>query len=60
MARLSLAALGVVLGLFAVGLALWEPDALTLPGPVHVAIGWSFVAAGAIARRSGPTTAWAC
>ena len=51
MARLALAALGAVLGLFAIGLALWEPDALTLPGPVHVAIGWSFVVAGAVAWR---------
>ena len=40
--------------LFAIGLALREPDALTLPGPVHLAIGWSFVAAGAIAWRERP------
>ena len=39
MARLALAALGVALGLFAIGIAIREPDALTLPAPVHVAIG---------------------
>jgi DNA-binding NarL/FixJ family response regulator len=54
MARLALAALGAVLGLFAIGLALREPEALTLPVPVHVAIGWSFVAAGAVALRERP------
>jgi DNA-binding NarL/FixJ family response regulator len=54
MARFALAALGAVLGLLAIGLALREPDALTLPGPVHVAIGWSFVAAGAVAWRERP------
>jgi DNA-binding NarL/FixJ family response regulator len=54
MARLALLAIGVVLGVFAIGLALFEPDALTLPGPVHVAIGWSFVAAGAVAWRERP------
>jgi DNA-binding NarL/FixJ family response regulator len=54
MARLALTALGAVFGLFAIGLALREPDALTLPGPVHVAIGWSFVAAGAVAWRERP------
>jgi len=54
MARLALVAVGAVFGLFAIGLALEEPDALTLPGPVHLAIGWSFVAAGAIASRERP------
>jgi DNA-binding NarL/FixJ family response regulator len=54
MARLALAVLGAVLGLFALGLALQDPDALTLPWPVHVAIGWSFVAAGAVAWRERP------
>ena len=54
MARLVLAALGAVLGLFAIGIALRDPDALTLPGPVHVAIGWSFVAAGAVAWKERP------
>ena len=59
MARFALAALGAVLGLLAIGLALREPDALTLPGPVHVAIGWSFVAAGAVAWRERPENPWA-
>src|SRR6476619_1520323 len=54
MARLVLAALGVALGLFAIGIAIREPDALTLPAPVHVAIGWSFVAAGFVAWRERP------
>ena len=54
MARLFLAALGAALGLFAIGIAIREPDALTLPAPVHVAIGWSFVAAGFVAWRQRP------
>jgi DNA-binding CsgD family transcriptional regulator len=54
MARLSLAALGAALGVFAIGIAIQEPDALTLPAPVHVAIGWSFVAAGFVAWRQRP------
>ena len=54
MARLALTAVGAALGLFAIGLAVLDPDALTLPGPVHVAIGWSFVAAGAVAWRERP------
>src|SRR4051794_34725580 len=54
MARLSLAALGAACGLFAIGIAIREPDALTLPVPVHVAIGWSFVAAGFVAWRQRP------
>ena len=54
MARLALAALGVVLGAFAISLAIWEPGMLTLPGPVHVAIGWSFVAAGFVAWHQRP------
>jgi len=54
MARLALAALGVVLGLFAIGIAIRDPDALTLPTPVHVAIGWSFIAAGFVAWRQRP------
>jgi DNA-binding CsgD family transcriptional regulator len=52
--RLALAALGSALGLYAIGLAIWEPDALTLPVAVHVAIGWSFVAAGLVAWTSRP------
>ena len=54
MARLFLAALGAALGLFAIAIAIREPDALTLPAPVHVAIGWSFVAAGFVAWRQRP------
>jgi DNA-binding NarL/FixJ family response regulator len=54
MARLALTAVGAVLGLFAIGLVTLDPDALTLPGPVHVAIGWSFIAAGAVAWRERP------
>jgi len=34
MARLVLAALGAALGLFAIGIAIREPDSLTLPAPV--------------------------
>ena len=52
--RLVLAALGAALGAFSIGLAIQEPDALTLPAPVHVAIGWSFVVAGSIAWRQRP------
>ncbi|HKP18816.1 MAG TPA: hypothetical protein VJT84_10065 [Gaiellaceae bacterium] len=51
MARIALAALGAALGLYAIGLAIWEPGVLTLPAAVHVAIGWSFVAAGVVAWR---------
>jgi DNA-binding CsgD family transcriptional regulator len=54
MARLALAALGAALGVFAIGIAISDPDALTLPAPVHVAIGWSFVAAGVVAWRQRP------
>ena len=39
---------------YAIALAVWEPGVLTLPAPVHVAIGWSFVAAGTIAWRERP------
>ena len=52
--RLVLAALGAVLGAISIGLAIQEPEALTLPAPVHVAIGWSFVLAGSIAWRQRP------
>ena len=54
MARFVLAGLGAALGVYAIGLAIWEPDALTLPAPAHAAIGWSFVAAGLIAWRQRP------
>jgi DNA-binding CsgD family transcriptional regulator len=54
MARLMLAALGAALGLYAIALAIWEPGVLTLPAPVHVAIGWSFVAAGLVAWQQRP------
>src|SRR5205823_6640202 len=54
MARVALALLGIALGVYAVGLAIWEPGTLTLPAPVHVAIGWSFLAAGLVAWRQRP------
>ena len=54
MARLGLGALGAALGLYAIGLAIWEPEALTLPVGVHVLVGWSFVAAGLVAWRERP------
>jgi len=54
MARLALGALGAALGLYAIGLAIWEPGTLTLPVAVHVAIGWSFVAAGLVAWTRRP------
>ena len=57
MARLGLAALGAALGVYAIALAIWEPGALTLPVPVHVAIGWCFVAAGSSPGGSAPRTA---
>ena len=56
----SLAALGAALGLFAIGIAIRDPDALTLPAPVHVAIGWSFVARASSRGGNGPRTEWAC
>jgi hypothetical protein len=54
MARLALTALGAGLGVFAIAIAIHDPNALTLPAPVHVAIGWSFVAAGFVAWRQRP------
>jgi DNA-binding CsgD family transcriptional regulator len=54
MARAALAAPGAALGLYAIGLAIWEPGTLTLPVAVHVAIGWSFVAAGLVAWTRRP------
>ena len=54
MARLTLAVLGAALGVYAIALAIWEPGTLTLPAPVHVAIGWSFVAGGLVAWRERP------
>src|SRR5436305_11742140 len=54
MQRVALAALGAALGVYAIALAIWEPGVLTLPAPVHVAIGWSFVAAGVVASRQRP------
>jgi DNA-binding CsgD family transcriptional regulator len=54
MARLALTALGLALGGYAIGLAISEPGTLTLPAPVHVAIGWSFLAAGFLAWRRRP------
>ena len=49
-----LAAAGGALGLYAVVIAVLVPDALTLPAPVHVAIGWSFVGAGTLAMLRRP------
>src|SRR5438093_7532423 len=54
MQRAALAALGLALGAYAIGLSIWEPGVLTLPAPVHVAIGWSFVAGGLVAWRERP------
>ena len=52
--RLPLAALGAAAGICAIALAIWEPDALTLPVAVHVAIGWSFLVAGSVAWKRQP------
>ena len=52
--RFALAALGAALGLYAIALAIWEPGVLTLPLPVHLAIGWSFLAAGLVAWEQRP------
>jgi hypothetical protein len=49
-----LAAAGVALGVYAMMTAVLVPDALTLPAPVHVAIGWSFVGAGTVAMLRRP------
>jgi signal transduction histidine kinase len=49
-----LAAAGGALGVYAVAIAALVPDALTLPAPVHVAIGWSFVGAGTVAMLRRP------
>jgi DNA-binding CsgD family transcriptional regulator len=54
MLRFALAGLGAALGLYACGLAVWEPGVLTLPVVAHVAIGWSFVGAGLVASRQRP------
>src|ERR1041385_5514521 len=54
MTRLALGALGLALGAYAIALAIWRPGTLTLPGPVHVAIGWSFLGAGLLAWRRRP------
>jgi hypothetical protein len=47
-------ATGAALGLYAIAIAVWVPDALTLPAPVHVAIGWAFVGAGTVAWLRRP------
>ena len=52
--RLVLAALGAALGGYAIGLSVWKPGSLTLPVAVHVAIGWSFLAAGLVAWSRRP------
>jgi DNA-binding CsgD family transcriptional regulator len=51
---LLMAALGVAAGSFSIAIAIDDPSALTLPVVVHVAIGWSFVVAGLVARRQRP------
>ena len=51
---LSLTAVGAAAGLHAIALAIWEPSALKLPAAVHVAIGWSFLAAGVVAAERRP------
>jgi DNA-binding CsgD family transcriptional regulator len=52
--RVLTAALGAALGGFAIAIAVWKPGELTLPVPVHLAIGWSFVAAGLVAWARRP------
>ena len=52
--RIALAALGAAVGGYAIVLAVWKPDALTLPLPVHLAVGWSFVVAGFVAAQRRP------
>jgi hypothetical protein len=52
--RVVLAALAAALGGWAIALAAWKPGELTLPLPVHLAIGWSFAAAGFVASARGP------
>jgi DNA-binding NarL/FixJ family response regulator len=52
--RVSLVVLGAAASVYAIGLAIWEPGALTLPVAVHVAIGWSFLAAGIVAWERRP------
>jgi DNA-binding CsgD family transcriptional regulator len=52
--RLALAAFGAALGVYAIGLAIWEPGAVALPIAVNLAIGWSFVAAGYVAWARRP------
>src|SRR4051794_35773527 len=49
-----LAAAGGALGVYSAVIAVLVPDALTLPAPVHVAIGWSFVGAGTVATLRRP------
>jgi len=52
------AAVGCVLGIYAVLVASLVPDSLTLPAPVHLAVGLSFVGAGTLAwlrRPDNPT-----
>src|SRR5207244_3846081 len=42
------------LGIYAIALESWKPGAVTLPIAVHVAVGWSFVAAGLVAAARRP------
>src|SRR5581483_1284216 len=52
--RAGLGALGAALGIYAIALESWKPGAVTLPIVVHVAVGWSFVAAGVVALTRRP------
>ena len=52
--RVVLAALAAALGGWAIALAIRKPGELTLPVPVHLAIGWSFVVAGLVAWARRP------
>jgi len=52
--RDALAALAAALGVSAIALAIWRPGTLETPVGVHVAIGWSFAAAGYVAWRQRP------
>jgi signal transduction histidine kinase len=50
----AFAVAAATLGCYAFVVAATVPDALTLPAPVHVAIGWSFVGAGTVALVRRP------
>jgi signal transduction histidine kinase len=50
----AVALLGFALGVYAIVISIAVADSLTLPAPVHVAIGWSFVGAGLVAWNRRP------